>query len=179
MVIARDIKRFIKVISNFLQNPEAHGTKKSTERPPKLIPTTRRRVLRESSKKGISSKYLQTSLDLNITLRRVRWILNSSKDFVYKKRITIPTLTKRHKKRREEWVQWNAENWSKVIFSDEKKFNLDGPDGFQFYWYDLRKVEQIFSEHLFGGGSLMIWGAFSIKGKASLVKMKGKQNAQN
>ena len=47
------------------------------------------------------------------------------------------------------------------------------------YWHNLWKVEQIFSKHLFGGGgSLMIWGAFFIKCKASLVKMEGKQNAQ-
>ena len=33
--IARDIKRFRKVISNFLQDPEAYGTKKSTGHQPK------------------------------------------------------------------------------------------------------------------------------------------------
>ena len=60
----------------------------------------------------------------------------------------------------------------------KKMFNLDGPDWFLFYWHDLRKGEQIFSKRLYGGGSLVIWGALSIKGKANLVKMEGKQNAQ-
>ena len=159
-VISRNIKRSRKVITTL----------------PKLSPTTHRRVLREASRKGMSSRNLKTSFDLNVTPRRVRQILVFSKDFVYKK-ITTPPLTKMHEKRREK-VKWNAENWSKVIFFYEKKFNLDGPDGFQFYWPDLQKIEQIFSKCPFGGRSLMIWGAFSIEGKASLVKMEGKQNAQ-
>ncbi|ULT88886.1 hypothetical protein L3Y34_007826 [Caenorhabditis briggsae] len=46
-------------------------------------------------------------------------------------------------------------NWDKVIFSDEKKFNLDGPDGFKSYWHDLRKDPAVFAKRNFGGGSLM------------------------
>ena len=93
-VIARDIKRSIKVISNFLQDPEAYGTKKSTGRPPKLSPTTCQRVLREISRKGISSRNLKTSLNLNVTPSRVRQILNSSKDFIYKKTIYNTSINK-------------------------------------------------------------------------------------
>ena len=69
------------------------------------------------------------------------------------------------------------EKWRNVIFSDEKKFNLDGPDGCQSYWYQMRKDEQIFSKRPFGGGSLMIWGAFSSNERDKLIEMKSKQNA--
>ena len=156
--IARRVKRSRKVISNFLQNTDGYGMKKSPGRPPKLSSTAHRRLLREASKAGKSSKQLQKELELTVTPRRVRQILNNSEHFEYKKRKTSHALTKVHKKKREEWVkekvQWKHDDWAKVVFSDEKKFNLDGPDGFQYYWHDLRKEEQLFSRRPFGGGSL-------------------------
>ncbi|KAI8120489.1 Transposable element Tc3 transposase [Lucilia cuprina] len=62
-----------------------------------------------------------------------------------------------------------GDKWEKVLFSDEKKFNLDGPDGFQYYWHDLQKDKEVRMSRNFGGGSLMIWGGFSIKGKLPLA----------
>lgn len=43
-----------------------------------------------------------------------------------------------------------------VIFSDEKKFNLDKPDGFKYYWRDLRKESCYFLKRNFEDGSLII-----------------------
>lgn len=55
-----------------------------------------------------------------------------------------------------------------VIFSDEKKFNLDGPDGERSYWRDLRKEPQFFKTRNFGGGSVMVWGAFNAMGRLQI-----------
>ncbi|GBO31685.1 hypothetical protein AVEN_166392-1 [Araneus ventricosus] len=65
-----------------------------------------------------------------------------------------PPLTEVHKRLRLETKECitMGKKWD-VIFSDEKKFNLDGPDGFRYFWYDLRKEKEIFSKRTFGGGS--------------------------
>ena len=56
----------------------------------------------------------------------------------------------------------------------QKKFNLDGPDGYSYYFHDIRKEEVILSRRNFGGGSVMVWGAFSSRGKSNLSITKSK-----
>ena len=58
-----------------------------------------------------------------------------------------------------------------VFYSDEKKFNLDGSDGFQYYWADKSMPPETFSKRLSGGGSIMIWGAFGYKGTTCLQQI--------
>jgi hypothetical protein len=67
--------------------------------------------------------------------------------------------------------------WQYTVFSDEKKFNLDGPDGFKYYWRDMRQPAQSFVRRQNGGGSVMIWGAFSARGKSELAILRGRQNS--
>ncbi|CAR99004.1 Protein CBG27374 [Caenorhabditis briggsae] len=66
---------------------------------------------------------------------------------------------------------------SNIIFSDEKKFNLDGPDGFNSYWHDLKKDPLHFSKRNFGGGRLMVWGAFSSAGTVDLAFVSFRMNS--
>lgn len=66
-----------------------------------------------------------------------------------------------------------------MIFSDEKKFNLDGPDGWNYYWRDLRQDPRIFSKRNFGGGNVMCWAAFSSLGKLDIVFVNNKMNSND
>uniref|UniRef100_A0A1I7WR32 DDE_3 domain-containing protein n=1 Tax=Heterorhabditis bacteriophora TaxID=37862 RepID=A0A1I7WR32_HETBA len=73
---------------------------------------------------------------------------------------------------------YGVENaWTSAIFSGEKKFNLDGPDSCHSYWRYLRKQPRHFSTRNFGGGSVMVWGAFSAMGLVNLVFVSTKMNS--
>uniref|UniRef100_A0A1I7X7R0 DDE_3 domain-containing protein n=1 Tax=Heterorhabditis bacteriophora TaxID=37862 RepID=A0A1I7X7R0_HETBA len=64
-----------------------------------------------------------------------------------------------------------------IIYSDEKKFSLDGADTFTSYWRDLTKERRSFSTRNFGCGSLMEWAAFSSFGALELVLISTKTNS--
>ncbi|KAG4048573.1 hypothetical protein PC123_g16104 [Phytophthora cactorum] len=66
-----------------------------------------------------------------------------------------------------------------IIFSDEKKWNLDGPDGFQYYWRDLRKPPCYTKRRQAGGDSVTVWTAFRARGKCPLVVLTGRQNSDD
>lgn len=57
-------------------------------------------------------------------------------------------------------MHWTNE-WQNVIFSEENKFNLDGLDCYSCYWHDMSKTSVPRSKRNFGGGSVMVWGAFA------------------
>jgi len=73
-------------------------------------------------------------------------------------------------------MKW-SDKWQSVIFSDEKKFCLDGSYGFNYYFHDLRKEELIPCKRQNGGGNLMVWGSFGWNNKSNLVFIDGKINS--
>lgn len=67
-------------------------------------------------------------------------------------------------------------DWRSVVFTDEKRFNLDGPDGFQYYYHDLRRDELYLSRHHSREGGIMVWGAITFYGTIDLIFIDQKMN---
>ena len=65
------------------------------------------------------------------------------------------------------------QDWYTVIFSDEKRFNLDGPDGYKYYWHSIHKAELSCSLRPKCQKTVMVWGAISPFGKMKLVVIPG------
>lgn len=66
----------------------------------------------------------------------------------------------------------NFDYWSKVIFTDESKFNIFGWDGKQKVWRKPGtelELKNLIPTVKHGGGSVMVWGCFSASGVGNLV----------
>ena len=74
------------------------------------------------------------------------------------------------------------DQWYKVVWSDESKFNLFGSDG---RVYIRRRVgedylpECIQSKVKFGGGSVMVWGCITSDGVGPLTTVDGRMKAKD
>jgi len=146
------VNNFVRLDAQYGKNGKYGGTRKLSE-------ATKRLIVRQAKAGNMSSSQIFASCRLPVTSRRVRQILNQDPNLVFKKRKRKPALSATHKLERlrfaENHMSWTSE-WNHVVFSDEKKFNLDGPDGFQYYWHDLRQEEQVQMSRNFGGGSVLL-----------------------
>lgn len=160
--IAKEINRSEHVVRNFLKNREKYGQNKATGQPRKISNTQKRQLIRSAANNFKSAKQLMIENNVPVGVRRVRQILKASNNLVYTKMLRKPMLSPANIHARltfaDNHIHWTHQ-WRKIIFSDEKKFNLDGPDGFAYYWHDLRTEKKIFSKRQSGGGSVMVWGA--------------------
>lgn len=67
-------------------------------------------------------------------------------------------------------------DWNRVIFSDEKKFTLDGCDSF-YTWID-KNQSPVRIKNIIKSSSLMIWAMILPIGLISYCIMRGKQNSE-
>ncbi|CAD6199338.1 unnamed protein product [Caenorhabditis auriculariae] len=91
-----------------------------------------------------------------------------------------PLISEKNRVARVKWAKehlnWTRRDWNKILWSDESKFLLFGSDGIQWVRrpigsryhpkYQLPTVKH-------GGGSCMVWGAFSGSGIGPLHRVNG------
>lgn len=91
-----------------------------------------------------------------------------------------PLISKKNRMARlkfaKDHLHWDIKEWSKILWSDESKFNLFSSDGIRYIRrpkgkkYDIKyQVPTI--KH--GGGNVMVWGCFSRDGVGPLHKIDG------
>ena len=178
--IAKAVDRSRHCVANFLQHPDGYGSTKRSGRRSKVSNMLHRRLIRHARTGRYTCGELAERLDLPVGIRRVRQLLNESGKVKYTKRLAAPLMTPEHKKNRVRWAleaqSW-AEKFDSIVWSDEKKFNLDGPDGYNYYWADTSLPREHYSKRQNGGGGVMVWGGFSSAGKTAVAFLEGKQDS--
>jgi hypothetical protein len=66
-------------------------------------------------------------------------------------------------------------DWSKVVFSDEKRFKYDGPDGYRSYWHQMLSEVPVvrFSKDYNQFRGVMVWGCISSQGLLHMERIRG------
>ena len=175
--IARHIKQSDFVVNNYLKNKDTYKSNKSTGRPQSLTQPARRRLIQSAENKSLSASRLHDMLDLTASVLTIQRCLSKAQNLVRRKVVRKPMLNKMHLVTRMAFAKKYALDptiWSIVIFSDEKKFNLDGSDDFHYYWNDIRTDDNIMISRQRGGCSVMVWAAIGIRNNSKIVILEGK-----
>ena len=122
---------------------------------------------------------LRAANHVNVSERTVR---NRLHEFNLRSRssaVRIPLLPQ-HRVARVNWCRihqrWNRQQWARVLFTDESRFTVSYRDGRRRVW--RRQGERYLDGAVqevdrYGGGSVMVWGAFHANGVLPLHVLQG------
>lgn len=149
-------------------------------RPRSLTPSDRRRLFALSRRNPTkSARVLARLAGISCSSRTIQRELRK-KDFVRVRVKKMPQVTPQVAVKRiafaKEHLPKGGQFWSRVIFSDEKKWNLKGNDGYVSIWKEKTR-EYTFETDLRRRPGIMVWGAICANGAVYICRIKGKIKA--
>lgn len=187
--IAKSVGLGKSTVGRLLKNKSVSPAKKTGGRPIMVPNRTSHHINRlflngtlRTATDGIN--FLSAASNIFVSKNTIRSILMKSGLKCYAK-VKKPRLLPRHKLERRRFARRHKNTdqtfWNNVIFTDESKFNLFGPDGYKHVWRLPKCVLQ--DHHIrevvkFGGGSVMVWGAITYDGVGELLFIDGRMNAE-
>lgn len=175
-------------VARFLDSDGATPSTKPAGRPRLLSEKTKRAVVRRFEAGNLKTstdgrKYLMENTNLIVSNRTIIRALSGSGLCSYVRPLK-PRLEKIHKINRYRWARamkpLDQDFWDNVIFTDESKYNLYGPDGNKRVW--RRSGSPSLDHHFrqvvkFGGGNVKVWGAITSRGVGKLTILDGNMDA--
>lgn len=178
------VRRFLKKYreTDKLERKKGSGRKKCTnERENRIIMKS---SLQDRFKNAVEiASEVQQRFDKQISARTIQRRLKEM-GLMARTPAKKPLLNKRMKKARLNWAKnkqnWGESEWSRIIFSDESKFNLIGPDGCLTV---RRRNGERYSEEccvatVKHSPYVMVWGCISRFKTESLIMLQGMVNAE-
>ena len=123
----------------------ASGVGKQTNRcvPKSTVTKTQHKaIIRAASTVLQTAREIDSTYRCTISVRREQQLMQKAPHLKHLEIQTGPYLTKLHQEKRVQWAKDHVRRrtiWRRIVFSDEKRFNLDGLDGFAYCLHELRK----------------------------------------
>lgn len=140
----------------------------------------KRAILRVASNAPLTARQIAQEAGVSTNILNVQRLLKKTPTIKRKKLTRKPPLTKNHVEERlkfaREHLKWKK-RWRNIIFTDEKRFTLDGPDGWSYYFHDLRRSPLLQVRRQMGGGGVMVWAGIGYKGKTDICIVDGKMKS--
>ena len=161
LAISKTLNRDHRTIKRFVKNPSTASIRSDKGKPRKNSSVSPR-VL-SLIKREIRRNPLHTSKEIfeAVSLPNVR---KSTRCHILKrvgkcgKPVVRPPLRKVHRENRIKWAEkYMKVNFGKVLFTDECRATLDGPDGWRRGWYDMQASPPQRVRRQQGGGGVIIW----------------------
>ncbi|CAD5218301.1 unnamed protein product [Bursaphelenchus okinawaensis] len=157
---------------------------KQVGRPEKIDAATFRRIRRFVEKEvraghKVTAKIIKENLNLGVTRRTINIALkkNGITYEIVKRRLP---LSPSHLVCRMNFAKKHLDlktDFSKCIFTDEKKFSFDGPDNMASYGTPNARLKRI--KRQMGGGSVMVLGAICSNGNIKIKVVNGKYKSKD
>lgn len=158
LAIAKQLRRDHRTVKKFLADASHERTR--TEKAPFRSVSTRQLAMlkREVARAPLAtSRTLFCSAGIAGASRPTRCrILRSIA--VNRKACARPVLTRRHQQQRVQWAESNLKtDFRSVLFTDEMRATLDGPDGWASGWVPAAGWTPARMRRQQGGGGVMVW----------------------
>ena len=131
----------------------------------------------KSSGEKINAPKIRNECGLDVSVSTVQRHLRRS-GYIFKRVKLKISLTKKEKQKRVEMIKsWISSNhkWEHTIFSDEKRFSLDGPDDWRSYLIPSEKLYR--QRKQCKGGGVILWMMVMPNGLMTFRVVKGNLNS--
>ncbi len=180
--IAEKLKRDKSKIGVYIKSCSTRCVKRKPGPKPEISERAARSLVKDARKARLTARKMFGRSGVGVSLRTVQRLLSNHEHMENGRLVVRPKLTQKNVGERYKWARnyyfAPACPWRQTVFTDEKRFCLDGPDVQACFWADSRLPKDIFAKRARGGGGIIVWGGISWRGKMPLVAVSGTLNAE-